>query len=114
MVKRLIAIAVPFVLTACGEDVRVDLTNLSGPPGSSLSGDELKLASGTALIVEAHPKEGDELSTVPVKLDASEPFKAFETTRKNRFVIVAERPGQATIRVRADGEEVRTLRAEAF
>jgi hypothetical protein len=114
MKKLLATIAAFAFLAGCKDDVQVDLTNLSGPPGSSLQGDELRLASGTALIVDARPKEDGEASTVPIDLVAAEPFKAFRTTTKNRFVIVAEQPGQGTIRIVADGEDVRTLRAEAF
>jgi hypothetical protein len=115
MKKLVFAIASLVFVAGCKDDVHVDLTNLQGPPGSSLQGDDLRLASGTALIVEARPKEDDgEASTVAVDLVAAEPFKAFKTTKKNRFVIVAERPGQATIRVVADGEDLRTLNADAF
>lgn len=109
-----LAFAALVVLTGCKDDVTVDLTNLQGPPGSSLKGDDLRLASGTALVVEARPKEDGEASTVAVELVAAEPFKAFKTTTKNRFVIVAEGAGHATIRVVADGEDVRTVTAEAF
>jgi hypothetical protein len=114
MKKLLLPIAALLLLAGCKDDVHVDLTNLQGPPGSSLQGDELRLAAGSALIVDARPKQDDEASTAAVDLVAAEPFKAFRTTTKNRFVIVADRPGQASIRVVADGEEIRTLRAEAF
>lgn len=111
---RSLAIAAFALLAGCKDDVTVDLTNLAGPPGSSLQGDDLRLASGTALVVEARPKEDGEASTVAVDLVAGEPFKAFKTTTKNRFVVIADHPGQATIRVVADGEDVRTIKADAF
>jgi hypothetical protein len=102
------------VMTGCGEDVRVDVKHLPGPPGSSFEGDQLRVKSGSAFIVEARAKEGDEPSTAHVDLVAAEPFKILHTTKKHRFVIVADRPGQGTIRIVADGEDVRTVKAEAF
>jgi hypothetical protein len=114
MKRSFLAITACVFLVACKDDVSVDLTSFQGPPGSSLQGNDLQLGTGSALIVEAHPKEDGDPSTMTVDLVAADPFKAFRTTSKNRFVIVADHPGHGTIRVVADGEDVRTLQADAF
>jgi len=107
-------LTVILALAGCkNDDVTVDLTNLQGPPGSSLAGDNLKIQSGTALVVEAHPKEGDEASTDGVDLVASEPFTVLKTSAKNRFVVSADRAGHGTIRITAHGSDVRTLQADS-
>lgn len=107
-------LAVILGMAGCkNDDVSVDMTNLQGPPGSSLAGDDVKIQSGTALIVEAHPKAGDEASTEAVELVASEPFTVLKTATKNRFVISADRAGHGTIRVTVQSKDVRTLQAVA-
>jgi hypothetical protein len=111
-----LAVGALFFLPACADaQVQVDLSTPSGPPRSSLEGDRLKLAVGTALIVDARPKDDDgESLTSTIDIVAAPPFQALRTTTKNRFVIVAETSGQATLRIVVDGNDVRALTAEAL
>src|SRR5688572_23503108 len=87
--------------TACGEEeVLVDLTSLPGPPGSSLQGDNVTLNPGTALVIDARPKESDGKAVdTTVEIVSAEPFEVSRTSVRNRFVIVATASGQAKLRV---------------
>jgi hypothetical protein len=101
-------------LVGCSEDVHVDLAPLPGPPGSSLQGDNMTVAPGTALIVNAQPKESDgDVADATVEIVAAPPFEVAKTTKKNRFVIVATSSGKAKLRVVVNGEDVRTINADA-
>lgn len=108
--------AASVVLFGCGgSTVHVGLTALEGPPRSSLDGDHLQLAAGTALIVDAQPTDDDgEVLTSAVKVVADAPFEVFSTSAKNRFVFSAETAGHARIRILVDGDVVRTLSADAL
>ena len=108
--------AASFFVAGCAEDrVRVDLFSFAGPPNSSLEGDQLKLARGTALVVEALPKDEDgKPAPTFVDIVAAPPFQVLRTSSKNRFVIVAESAGQAKLRIVADGNDARTLTADAL
>jgi hypothetical protein len=101
-------------LAGCSKHVDVDLTTVSGPAGSSLEGDHLTLASGTALVFDAHPKENGNDSTEGVDVVAIAPFESLPTTTKNRFVVLANAPGHASIRISVAGKDVRTLDADAL
>jgi hypothetical protein len=106
--------AIASSLAGCSEDVHVDLKSLPGPPGSSLQGDNITVTPGTALVVDAEPKESDgDVADKVVDIVAAPPFEVSKTTRKNRFVIVATSSGNAKLRVVIDGQDVRTINAGA-
>ena len=103
-----------FVVGCSSDPPKVDLTSHPGPPGTSLQGDNLTVPPGKALIVDASPKESDG-DTVDAQVDivAAPPFEVFRATQKNRFVITASGAGQASLRVVVDGQDIRTIKANA-
>jgi hypothetical protein len=113
--RAALAAAASWLLSACGDagPTHVELSSFDGPPGSRLEGDRLDLAVGTALVVEAKPREDGEPSTAAVEIESAAPFEVLRTSSKNRFVIVANRAGAATIRILAGGRELRVLASNA-
>ncbi len=110
----LLAVIVLGAFGCSSDPPKVELANLPGPPGASVEGDNLKVAPGQALIVDAFPKEsdGDALDAI-VDIIAAPPFEVFRAKQKNRFVITASSAGQASLRVVVDGQDIRTINANA-